>query len=120
MTPFYGVTIVSNKIENYKDDSIRIGNAWNELAIRGYYDVVQGWEVQPNGRHLLHVHILAVPLTTCKEKQPFFSPAQQKALGVSVKIEKINSLAAWTKYIRKSPIDAIWNYQQHHCDLLAP
>jgi hypothetical protein len=116
---FYGLTITSNKLESYKDDSLRISNVMQDLALRGYATTCDGWEVQPNGRHLLHVHSLMIPLSTCKETQPYLSTAYQKAKGINAKIEELVSLKLWTKYVTKQyGEDAIWTYQQHHTDML--
>lgn len=105
--PFYGITITSNKLENFNTDKERIAEAVLFLETKGAYLQDQHFEVQPQGRHLLHLHGLFTG-----EQFPFFPFAKQRQLGVNSKIEQIYDLKGWLKYIIKSSDeDPIWKYQ---------
>lgn len=117
----YGITIVSKNSESFIADSLRIAEAWQYLSDQGYADILHGWEIQPDGGKLLHLHVFAEKLKTCRRKNIHFDVKLANYMGVNVKVEELRINKDWafytTKTARKSDTDVIWQYQQVHCDL---
>lgn len=106
----YATTITCNKQVDFETDkaTLEAALAWQKTA-KDAIPLCYTYEVQPAGRHLLHLH----GIVSC-DKLPFFPQGKQKQMNVNVMNKEVYYEIGWKKYSNKSNDKANSVYKAYH------